>query len=484
MTKDKLYFLTILYLTLPLLIFVLGWLRLEVGIPIALAIATSCYLVLRNSQKENLFPTDTRGRLKIISIFAFLFLWTMLSGTGGIFGYQNSDFATHNGRLHDLITYSWPVVLSSGQTFIYYFAYYLPGALLGKIIGYESASVFMLAWTFAGIILLSLWIFRLLKIKPSWIIILVFIFFSGLDALGYMLSTGEFFLGRGIKGGKDGIEYWARGQEFLGYNSNTFLLYWSPHHALGGWLTSALLFFEVVRKKRVANIVFIWVLSILWSPFVTVGLLPFVGYGLAGNFRRLFSFQNIFGAGSVVLILVPYFLAGSTFKNPQGWIWQVTTIVDFWPHLALFYLLEFGLYALIVFEYWDKMTKEFRAFFVLSLFVLFALPMYSYGFYNDFMLRASIPALFFLFLVVSAYIINKGISFKNIVIKNSALKLLFVLLLIGSCTAVVEIARAGYNPFKRRPPMSIVDFGFHSYQFLGSSDSFFYKYLAKPTSEK
>lgn len=479
MIKDKLYFLTILYLTLPLVIFILGWLKPELAIPIVSIIIVSGYLVLKNSPKVTMLPADTPGRLKIILIFTVLFIWTMLSGTGGIFGYQNSDFATHNGRLHDLITYSWPIVLSSGQTFIYYFAYYLPGALLGKIIGYETASVLMLAWTFAGIMLLSLWIFRLLKIKPSWIIILVFIFFSGLDALGYMLSTGEFFLGRGIKGGKDGIEYWARGQEFLGYNSNTFLLYWSPHHALGGWLTSALLFFEVVRKKRVANIIFIWVLSILWSPFVTVGLLPFVGYGLAGNFRRMFSFQNIFGAGSVVLVLVPYFLAGSPFKNPQGWIWQQTVIVDFWPHLALFYLLEFGLYGLIAFDYWEVMTKEFRHFFLLALLVLLALPIYSYGFYNDLMLRASIPALFFLFLAVSAYIINKGISFKTIVIKNSALKLLFVLLLIGSCTAVVEIARAGYNPFKRRPPTSIVDFGFHSYQFLGSSDAFFYKYMAK-----
>jgi hypothetical protein len=412
----------------------------------------------------------------------------MLSGTGGIFGYQNSDFATHNGRLHDLITYSWPVVLSGGQTFIYYFAYYLPGALLGKIIGYETASVLMLGWTFAGIALLALWIFRLLKIKPSWVIILIFIFFSGLDALGYMLSTGEFFLGRGVKGGKDAIEYWARGQEFLGYNSNTFLLFWSPHHALGGWLTGALIFFEVVRRKRASNIVFIWVLSILWSPFVTLGLLPFVGYGalktIRENFRQVFSFQNALGAGAVLLVLVPYFLAGGTFKNPQAWIWQQTVIVDFWPRLALFYLLEFGLYGLIVFEYWEVMGKEFRYFFLLSLLVLLALPMYSYGFYNDLMLRASIPSLFFLFLSISAFILSKGISFKTILIQNSALKLLFVLLLIGSCTAVVEIARAGYNPFKRRPPLSVVNFGKHSYQFLGSSNSFFYNYLAKPKNEK
>lgn len=478
--KDPLYFFSICYLTLPIFIFAGGWLRPIFAVIFITVFLISIYLVLKSlTHREN----NSLYYPKIILILLVLFIWTLLSGSGGIFGYQNADYAAHNGRLNDLINFSWPVVYANGQVLVYYIAYYLPNALLGKLIGYQLASQLMLLWLFLGVSMTMFWIFRILKIKPSWFITFLFIFFSGMDALGYMLTGQGFFLGRGVAGGKDGIEYWARGGEFLGYNSNTFLLYWSPQQTIGGWLISAITFFEIVRCKRVINVVFIWILSLLWSPFITVGLLPFVGYAflkeLKEKHKNIFNFQNIIGAGATGLLFALFYLAGATLKNPGNWIWNIVNITDFWPHLALFYLLEFGIYALIVVESWDKMSEEFRHFFLIAVGILVLLPVYSYGVYNDFMLRASIPSLFFIFLTIAVYFIHKKFSFRNIIIENTILKLLFIFLAIGSFTAIVEISRGIYNPHKRRPPMSPSDFGKYNYQFLGDKESFFFKYLAK-----
>ncbi len=481
LSKDPLYFITICYLSLPVLIFAGGWLKPYISLLFVIVLLVSIILVFASFKEKK--PERKYPIIKLVLILGVIFVWTLLSGSGGIFGLQNSDYVAHNGRLFDLINYNWPVIYSNGQTFVYYFAYYLPNALLGKLIGYQLASQLMLLWLYLGVSMTVFWVFRILKVKPSWFIVFLFIFFSGMDALGYMLTGQGFFIGRGIKGGRDGIEYWARGDEFIGYNSNTFLLYWSPNHVIGGWLVSALVFYEMINLKRVTNILFIWTLSLLWSPFITVGLLPFMIYSffskLKENYKEILNFQNLIGGGLMGIVFSAFYLAGSTLKNPGNWIWNIVNITDFWPHLAFFYLLEFLIYALIVIEAWDKMTRNFRSFFVISIGILLVLPIYSYGQYNDLMLRASIPALFYLFLTVASYFVIKKFSFREVIIKNTALKLLFILLAIGSFTAIVEISRAIYNPHKRMPILSAADYGIYSYQFLGDKETFFFKYLAR-----
>jgi hypothetical protein len=73
------------------------------------------------------------------------FLWVALSGIGG-FGLQNWDFNFRNAVLHDLVDYSWPVVYPQGRILLYYFTYWLPAALAGKIFGWFGANIFLFVW--------------------------------------------------------------------------------------------------------------------------------------------------------------------------------------------------------------------------------------------------------------------------------------------------------------------------------------------------
>ena len=70
-------------------------------------------------------------------------------GAGG-FGVGTYDWANkHNLIFADLVRFSWPVVYhgegtpSSGLMLVYYVGYYLPAALVGKVMGWHAGNI---AW--------------------------------------------------------------------------------------------------------------------------------------------------------------------------------------------------------------------------------------------------------------------------------------------------------------------------------------------------
>lgn len=176
---------TILYLSLPIFLFLIGWLNPTFSILASCALIIGCVLFIRN--KEETQHIELKWYSVVFGLL-LVFLWVYLSGTGG-FAYQNSDYSKHNAILRDLIHYEWPVIYnystdySNSAPLVYYVAYYLPAALAGKLFGWTIANVTMYLWTVLGVILSLYWLFRIIgKFKLSFI--LVFILFSGMDILG------------------------------------------------------------------------------------------------------------------------------------------------------------------------------------------------------------------------------------------------------------------------------------------------------------
>ena len=89
-------------------------------------------------------------------IFSLLFIWLLFSGIGSL-SYQNTDYEVRNAVLHDLIDYKWPVTYdftnlssnyqnvlnASSAKFVYYFTYWLPASIIGKIFNYQVANIFL-----------------------------------------------------------------------------------------------------------------------------------------------------------------------------------------------------------------------------------------------------------------------------------------------------------------------------------------------------
>lgn len=82
-------------------------------------------------------------------------LWTGLSGTAGI-GFQNWDHEKHNAMLFDLVKDTYPVFyppqkdlnINSSSPLVFYIAYYLLPAVIGKLTSYKIANIVQFAQLF------------------------------------------------------------------------------------------------------------------------------------------------------------------------------------------------------------------------------------------------------------------------------------------------------------------------------------------------
>ncbi|MCP4541324.1 MAG: hypothetical protein GY832_29690, partial [Chloroflexi bacterium] len=181
---------SLLYLALPLVIFFVGWTRWYFSLGYVALIAAGLYFCWRETDRivgQAWTNTEPLG-LKLQHVLVLLLLALVLmsiSGVGG-YGYQDGDWLKHNAILKSLIEQPWPVtreVDGTGVSLVYYVAFYLPAALLGKLGGWSLANQALFAWAFVGLILAMLW-FLVLARRAAYVALALFTFFSGLDVLG------------------------------------------------------------------------------------------------------------------------------------------------------------------------------------------------------------------------------------------------------------------------------------------------------------
>ena len=165
-----LYASIVLFLTVPLFMFFLGYLRLSVGIPLTLIFggivlyAVSDCLNDPNGIKLSRQDTDLKVPVSYIIWFAITALAISFIAGVGEYICTVQDHAYRRAILRDLIDYDWPVIYNystqtnpdviniigktSGKTaLMYYFTYWMPAALAGKIFGRTAADIFLMLWS-------------------------------------------------------------------------------------------------------------------------------------------------------------------------------------------------------------------------------------------------------------------------------------------------------------------------------------------------
>ena len=401
------YYISILYIALPVFVFLAGWLRLAVAVPVCILFLISVFFTMKNRPEQIKWHISKKQWGIVIASLIILAVWVFFSGQGG-FSFQNGDYHYRNAIFRDLIDKSWPVLYNHssqsaasasivGSTNLvvltYYIAFWLPGALVGKLFGWYAANAFLYFWTFAGLTLIVYYLFRLLKNIRIWTV-LILVFFSGLDGLGYiLLSHGK------IPGLIDHIEWWSG----LQYSSNTTLLFWVFNQTITIWLAVLL----IMQLKNSRSLFFIYAMLLLHGPFPFLGMLPIVlwkayqghpllvrqrsegfvrGIGTCiqwvfkGVYRAL-TFENICGGISVLSIIYLYLS-----NNVSGSKYAVNELT---PNYYVFFVLECGLYLLFLYASHGK-----NPLYWICLFSLIAIPFFRVGTSQDFCMRVSIPALF------------------------------------------------------------------------------------------
>jgi hypothetical protein len=457
--------------------------------------------------------------LTIIGLaFLLITIWLLFSGAGG-FGYQNTDYKASNALFKDLIIQDWPPELSVGgaqKPIVYYVAYYLPAAAVGKILGWVPANLLLFVWTVIGTLLAFIWFWRhshiSLRRKPSRIIGLavVFCLAGGLDYFGYyVLKEKVFDLA-------NHIDVWAG---YFQYSSNTTLIFWVPQQAIAGWLLISMVIDSIKHTQNVKYLGIVTACSILWSPFSVLGSVPYLFIALLlylGPKNRKFLFNrtallSVFSSTWIGAAHLLY-ISSNQFKFPIGLLLNIVeNDLRYIQHLLAFWFVEYGFVAFIVLlflalgiltsrsplvknlkslqgKWFASLRKDYNLspihfyLFLLSIFIVTILPLFTMGINNDLVMRASIPSLFIFWTFVLKILMDAPIRAR---IRLSALHILLVTaIVLGFFSSISEIFRS-IKKYRVGPPaisdvLVTSELGERDIdQRSGLDDSFFFRHLGK-----
>ncbi len=480
-------------LILPSLVFLLTHVRWVFAVPCSVFLAVSVFLYIRGSHNRELSPagggTDQISLLMAASCLLIAALWTFFSGIGGFFS-QSYDFNGRNAIIHDLFSNPWPVYfMDTPYALTYYTGYWLIPAGIAKLfvplIGSDAAWNVMNVFQFVETVWM-LWIaFVLLitlfrKTRYPVLILLFFVFFSGLDAIMYYLRAGWKL--------DSHLDRWA---EFWQYSSNTTCLFWVYNQAVPAWIAILMLLHSPDELRSYA----LTGLSIaICSPFPLVGfalicIVLFVFRAVRacrkkekfyGYLKDAFSLTNCLAVVGVIPIIL--YLCSN--QSASGTAFHLETYPDqmtigqfvFW--ILRFDFVEWGIWALLLFRSYRK-----EPLYIIACGSLFLIPFFRAGGYeNDFVMRASIPALIILMTYCIRYMLDCRKT-KRIL----GCLIMTAIFVIGAFTPAVEFKRGfwefvnnGFQPKISDEFKTVLSPLADNNNFIGNKDeAFFYRYVAR-----
>ena len=463
-----------IYLALPTLIFIIGWLKWYWAFLFGILTAYACVRSFMVPMIDKDFSVTRADLITFVKALLLILLWVYLSGIGG-WCYQNSDHEARSAIFRALVEYDWPVASYDGSRgLIYYIGFWLPAACVGKVFGLEAGYTAQIIWAVAGIFIVYYLICVYRKKVELWPLVFL-IFFSGLDYVGTWLLGQK---GIDLRSATH-LEWWAMDFQFT---SMTAQLFWVFNQALPAWVATIV----VMLQKNAKNMLFILALTMLPSTIPFVGLIPIVVYlygrrmGADRNgWKEIFSFQNMVGVFVVGVCAFLYLIgnisgarimqdnAGLILKEPAAGALRY----------LLFYFLEFGVYLYFIYRY----RKKDPMLYVIVI-ILILCPFIKVGSGYDFCMRASVPALFVLMLM--------GMEAWERIRQEGNKYLLAgycVVLMLGGLTAFNEIHRSinetywrvTYGESVRYPEYSIENELLQFDNFSGEIEgNLFYEYFA------
>lgn len=504
-----LYASIVLFLTIPLFMFFLGYLKLTVAIPLTLifvGIVLYCVSDCLNGPDGNkLSQFDTGLKIPLSYLIGFAVTALVVSFVSGVgeYIYTLQDHEYRRAILRDLINYDWPVIynystqtnpevreifgMASGErAFSYYFIYWMPAALAGKVFGFNVGNFVLFIWNSIGIFLCLLATSAVVKRTTAWVPF-IFVFFSGLDIIPNLVYE---------------LTHYSDWRWFEGFV--TSMSYVSNFRELASVFNQMIPCFLVVAillmSKNTRSMGLTAGILFCYSPWAVFGILPMVAAFLFGKNLRAsklsktltnaFSPSNIAAAVLILAIFGSYYMTNSGAVGYKGFAWQYFSNFG-WFVLAyiVFILIEVIPFALILYKR-EKTNPVFWA----ACATLLILPFYRVSEMNDFTMRGSMPALFF-FCILLCDVVPEVMDQKNTPttkkgwLKSAAIMLTVILMTFPTLLNLFVIFGSMIQGDKGNEENigSLGNINQAEYaeviqeQFFaeGYEDSFFYRYFAK-----
>lgn len=371
---------SILLVAAPVALFMGTWFHPLLGMPAAAIVAWLAWRCL-----GCLAPAPLPSLASLVFLALLAVSWTWIAGYGGQFD-QTWDHNFRNALLRDLVDRRWPVLWNTPAGTVvldYYLGWSMIPALVGKVLGWRAATMAM-----AGVCAFGAFLVLLLFVRAvgawRWWIPLVFILWSGLDLLGWILM-------RRIPGVHSCIEGWSNP---IYYVSNLLNFFNAAHLMIPTWIITLLLI-----GRRLDRRVLVGFSSLLvpLAPFPALGVAPFLLWELLkGEGAKLPRVRGILTAENILPPLVlasacgPYFLSNQGAGLLSGWFFEfsppptASTLAKY----AAFWLLEILIPAAAI---WCAGQRD--GLFKLAVIVLCLIPLRRAGLTNDLALKASVPGL-------------------------------------------------------------------------------------------
>lgn len=456
--------LALLYLAVPLGVWLVGWFEWWAGVPLAALLALALWDAWRGPWRWSMSRAGVGLALAMLA-------WVLVFPVGGSFTPLGMDWLSHRGVLLDLGRGAWPTYLTeyvdrAEPLLRYHLGYFIVPGLLGKWFGAGALNWALPLWTWTGATMLA-WLFArgLPSLRAALLAVGVgMVLFSGADALLYLLREGPV----------DGAaRFWERvgnrlspvfvitreSPMFLDYLSNALQFRNSPHHFLAGGI-GAMLLLQLRRQPRfLAAVGVVLVSCAFWSALAALGLvLVALGLLVGNHLSRFLTWRNLLAAPVLGGLVGLYCFAGEA-DWPRGWLWELygsgwRMVGDV---LAL-YLCEFLLLAVLLWRLRPPLLRD--PVFIAALLVLLVAPLYWYGDYDfsELTLRVVVPSLFVLGYHAARTLVARlpevaAAAGPRAGASRFAYALLLVALGVGALSALAEFAtvlrRPGWLPYEQ-----------------------------------
>ena len=393
---------SIAYFSLPVFIFFIGYLNLFFAIASSFLYLCALIIFFKKICIEKIYDINICG-LVILAILSAIWVW--ISGVGG-YWFQMPDWLWRNALFRDLIDFSWPVEYPNGNRLAYYFGYFLPSALLGKIFGWSAANLSLCVFTWIGVFLTLVWVAIYIQINKTisfFLLAIIFIIYGGLEEIRAPIANLLLITNN------------------LGYqfSPNTTLLEWVTNQTVFPWLCTAIF----LNFKRIES------LGVLGMTMLAVAPLPFCGFcflsviyfifclldktkSLKDTLKSAFCLPNLLS----ILVILPIFFffytendaangnyngGGFGLYVPENFISNLRWQANFLSFLF------FNAFIFIILIYRRFRKNIFYYIVILSLLIL---PLFKIGTGWDFQMRATIPALFLLCIFLIEFVLKESFS--------------------------------------------------------------------------
>ena len=470
-----------LLMLVPVLVFFIGWLEPIIGVCASILLSGGLVWIIRKDywRDKDSIQIPLSHFIGMVVVFA---AFVSISGIAGI-GVSGYDIPWRNAVLHDLIDYDWPVVYENGNALVYYCTLWLPAALVGKVLGWVGALVFLWLYIVTALTISFLLILLYLDIKTPakmWLTVLFLILWSGMTFLGAALVTAvghnnyEYPL---LTDGTVYLDALFNGESFNWHYRSNYEMLQMTYNQIPLWLAVPLM----MKKRTTHSYLYLGLLLLPYSPWGFIGIIPlmivcampelisFAKQKQAFKIvKAVFSPANLAALIVIVPIFVLYFLASSKAGGAASSTLISPDMVAFYesaglPYttqsgsfgflsfdrfgiyqvaaLILFYLLEFGIFMGFIRPKYRK-DPLFWVVFV----VLLITPLMWIGTINgrDFHMNGSLPALFTLMILTLGFTMEK-VCGKPLGIRNLLFVVVLFLAFIGPAYSMLGKVQTMFN---------------------------------------